>query len=329
MKTARTPLHFRQNREGGIGINADAVKKIDFLSLAPYVRYIHENSNPDTNKVPPRIIYDHEIIFYTKGEGIYRLEDREYILRPSDLHFIRPHIPNSSLVLTDKPFHYYAVHFDLLYLGEDLEFSPDEVYVNIDYNRLDYVPLHDELAHRPTFELSEVAFPAVIHAREPQKYEQLFRQLLKAFQEKAYGYHLEMRGVLLLILKLMVEDSATNEGINRQHPHQDKIATVIHYLYEHYDKELDISQLALSTHFSPNHFRALFKAATGKTILEFLTEIRMEKAKEYLLTGGYSLLEICRMIGYEDIHYFSRLFKKREGLSPKHYVNSLIGKTRY
>ena len=237
--------------------------------------------------------------------------------------FIRPYVLNSSYVSIDKPFHYYAVHFDLLYMGEALNFSPNDIYVNIDYNHIDHVPQHDELINRPLIELSEVEFPTVIHTREPQKYVQLFRKLLEAFQEKSYGYHLELRGGLLLILKLMVEDVATHEGIDRKNPQRDKIAVAIQYMYEHYKRELDINQLARSLHFSPNHFRALFKAATGKTMLEFLTNIRMDKAKEYLVSGSYTFLEICEMIGYEDIHYFSRLFKKREGLSPKNYIESL------
>lgn len=299
------------------------VKKIDFLNLSPYVRYVQENSNPDTNKVPPRIIYDNELIFFTEGEGYFRIKDEEFILKPGDLPFIRPLVSNSSYVPNDKPFSYYAVHFDMLYMGEELDFSPDDIYVNIDYKHIDQVPLHDELTDRPLFELSEVEFPVVIHTLKPQKYMQLFKELLKVFQEKSYGYPLELRGLMLLILKLMVEDVATHEGVDRKNPHGDKMAAAIHYMYEHYQDELDIKQLARSLHFSPNHFRALFRVATGKTTLEFLTNIRTEKAKEYLESGNYTFLEICQLIGYEDIHYFSRLFKKREGLSPKNYVESL------
>lgn len=86
-------------------MSAETVKKINFFNLSPYVRYIQENSNPDTNKVPPRIIYDHEIVFFTEGEGYYKIEGQEFILKPGDLHFVRPYVLNSSLIPIDKPFH--------------------------------------------------------------------------------------------------------------------------------------------------------------------------------------------------------------------------------
>ena len=72
-----------------------------------------------------------------------------------------------------------------------------------------------------------------------------------------------------------------------------------------------------------SYFHVLFKQATGKNMLEYQTAIRLEKSKEYLIEGTYSIGEISVLVEYEDIHYFSKIFKKVEGLSLKKYVETI------
>lgn len=57
----------------------------------------------------------------------------------------------------------------------------------------------------------------------------------------------------------------------------------------------------------------------GKNFIEYLTDVRMEKAKELLRNSSKSIKEICLEVGYADSSYFSRIFKKNVGVSPKEY----------
>jgi two-component system response regulator YesN len=70
---------------------------------------------------------------------------------------------------------------------------------------------------------------------------------------------------------------------------------------------------------SPCHFSAVFSQETGKTFKEYLTEIRIKKAKELLRTTTLKAFEICYQIGYNDPHYFSHVFRKNTGLTPKEF----------
>ena len=64
------------------------------------------------------------------------------------------------------------------------------------------------------------------------------------------------------------------------------------------------------------HFSAVFSQETGQTFKEYLTEIRIKKAKELLRTTPLKAFEICYQVGYNDPHYFSHVFHKNTGLTP-------------
>ena len=73
-------------------------------------------------------------------------------------------------------------------------------------------------------------------------------------------------------------------------------------------------------------FSKLFKEATGENFIEYLTNIRIEKAKDLLLNSDIAMKELCSMCGYQDPNYFSRTFKKNVGLTPTEYKEKCLGK---
>ena len=67
------------------------------------------------------------------------------------------------------------------------------------------------------------------------------------------------------------------------------------------------------------YFSKMFKESTGENFIEYLTNVRIEKAKELLNNTDYSMKEIGIMVGYADPNYFSRTFKKNVGVTPTEY----------
>lgn len=101
----------------------------------------------------------------------------------------------------------------------------------------------------------------------------------------------------------------------------DKVAK---YILDHYsDERLSISQIAGKMYLSPNYLSLLFKKDTGKTINQFITEVRIEKAKALLKKDRTPLSSIAEKIGYHDANYFSKAFKKETGVTPKAYRESI------
>ncbi|MBO5488434.1 MAG: response regulator transcription factor [Eubacterium sp.] len=100
----------------------------------------------------------------------------------------------------------------------------------------------------------------------------------------------------------------------------DIIENAKEFIREHYmDETLTLNSVASEVNVSPNHLSAMFSQKTGQTFVKFLTDIRLGKAKELLKCTSKRSNEICEEIGYKDPHYFSHIFKKNVGCSPKQY----------
>lgn len=88
---------------------------------------------------------------------------------------------------------------------------------------------------------------------------------------------------------------------------------------------INLNSVAASVNLSPTHFSTVFSQETGENFIEYLTKVRMKKAMEYLKTSTLKSAEIAYSIGYNDPHYFSYLFKKTVGMTPKEFRNEARG----
>lgn len=97
------------------------------------------------------------------------------------------------------------------------------------------------------------------------------------------------------------------------------VETAKEYIQNNYSRDISLDDVSRTVNISPYYFSKIFKEETGEGFVEYLTGIRMEKAKELLNTTEYSMKEICSMVGYADPNYFSRSFKKNVGVTPTEY----------
>lgn len=94
------------------------------------------------------------------------------------------------------------------------------------------------------------------------------------------------------------------------------------YIEENFgNDEISLNAVAAAVSLSPSHFSTIFGQEMGETFVEYLTGVRMEKAKQLLKTTGMKTIDIAFEVGYRDAHYFSNLFKKTQGCTPREYRN--------
>jgi two-component system response regulator YesN len=91
------------------------------------------------------------------------------------------------------------------------------------------------------------------------------------------------------------------------------------YIREHYAEEVTLAEVAAVVGLTPSYFSTVFKEHTGMSYSEYLTWVRLERAKELLKETHYHVYEIGQMVGYTNQYYFNRLFKKITGLTPLDY----------
>ncbi len=107
---------------------------------------------------------------------------------------------------------------------------------------------------------------------------------------------------------------------------EDMLENIQSYIKQHFKDDLSLESISNQVNLSPSYFSKLFKEKTGQTLIDYLSKVRIKKAKEYLNTSDLSLKEICFEVGYHDPNYFSRVFKKYERVSPRQYRQEVAKK---
>ncbi len=97
------------------------------------------------------------------------------------------------------------------------------------------------------------------------------------------------------------------------------------YIAANYCKDITLEDVSREVNISPNYFSKLFKDETGSNFIDYLTALRIDKAKRLLSDSRYANKEICYQIGYGDPNYFSRIFKKVVGVTPTEYRMASLG----
>jgi two-component system, response regulator YesN len=97
------------------------------------------------------------------------------------------------------------------------------------------------------------------------------------------------------------------------------LETAVNFIHQSYTKDLSLDEVAGQIHMNSSYFSSFFKQEIGLTFIEYLTQLRIDKAKALMIDPDLKLYEIAGMVGYQDVKYFSRLFKKAEGVTPGEY----------
>lgn len=119
---------------------------------------------------------------------------------------------------------------------------------------------------------------------------------------------------------------ALNEFIESVYSSQDakkmrQLKPAIEFMRENYDQPLTLPDIAKTVHLSVSRMAHLFRDQMGMTIVDFLTNIRINRAKQMLLTTDKNCTQICFEVGYNNQSYFNRVFKQITGMTPRQFRN--------
>ena len=150
-------------------------------------------------------------------------------------------------------------------------------------------------------------------------YPWIYNQIIREMQLKRANYDdiikLYLHHILLTINRYIKESQQTsNETIN-------DIERAVHYFNDNYTKPISIEQYAEEHLMSANWFIHSFKSVMKVPPMQYITNLRIAAAKGYLDNSNKTINEIAAAVGYDNALYFSRVFKKRTGMSPSEYKN--------
>ena len=121
-----------------------------------------------------------------------------------------------------------------------------------------------------------------------------------------------------------IAESARNVNTKADEKANRVIAKARAFIDRNFNRDLTLEEVSREVHVSPYYFSKLFKEQTGDNFINYLTIKRVETAKQLLADGRLNIKNICTEIGYNDPNYFSRLFKRFEGVTPSEYREQVL-----
>lgn len=124
------------------------------------------------------------------------------------------------------------------------------------------------------------------------------------------------------VLSLILAETYHREKKNADLGQNKRITSVIRYMYAHLDENLTLDQISDEFDLSRSYLNAIFQKHTQHAPMDFFINLKMTRACSLLRSTDLHIYEIAQQLGYSDQYYFSRIFKKTVGISPKQYKNS-------
>jgi AraC-like DNA-binding protein len=160
----------------------------------------------------------------------------------------------------------------------------------------------------------------------PQGQDTVIRSMLTELRQEAErqatGYRFRIGAILTSVLVEIVRQCAGPVGSDagkRDHGRARMILHTREYLLKNLDKELHLDQVAGHLHISAEHLARVFKQETGQTVFTHLQQLRLERAKTFLIGTDKTVAEVARLSGFSSVSVFSRTFKRAIGTSPLRY----------
>ena len=206
--------------------------------------------------------------------------------------------------------------------GEFLFLSPDCAYTIVTEKDFKHYTVNFDI-HEHSSDLNVLSRPyCLLQGKSMESMERVFKELVSTWNMKKAGYEMRSVGYLYeLLSQFYLEYSHGQDAASHQ-----RLLPAKEYIEQHFDSPITLERLAFLSDMSVTNFRREWQRYYSKTPIQYRDSIRLYYAKEYLSSGYYSVTEIAKKCGFDDISYFGRYFKKKTGSTPGEFKKSFLGK---
>lgn len=239
-------------------------------------------------------LQEYFINYCVKGEGWIEVDNRRFNISTGDLFLCPASVDHFYSTGLENPWESYWSYFS----GEHCEYL---------YGLLDS-------------EMKPMVFNIGYHMAIVNSFEEILLTLDKGYAANKHLLHATscLQQIITMIMQLQLKSSK-----DRKNAHDDVINQSIQFMQDNLNTFMELDVLAAHSHLSKDYFGKLFKKEVGYAPLDYFLRLKMQKACEMLDITTKSIKEISLSLGYKDYYYFSRCFKKKIGMSPEHYRESI------
>lgn len=282
-------------------------------TITPYIRVAWDNFCMQNDwYIPPRVIFDYEIICLMQGEIELMVDEEYYKVFPGDFIIIRP-MQRHSIRSIGKDFvRQPHVHFDL----QEDEYS-EMVYISFkdlkDINPTEYKFFRKDI-------LADICpnMPSVLRTARSKKISELLLGIIEEKDKRMVYSDIQANGLFLQMLSMLLRE-ADQVGEHEKNAENDVAWKAQQYLTSNLNRNISLDELSEQIHVSKYYLSHKFKEIFGVSPKQYHMDSRIDYAKKMLTNTQDSIGNIAEKTGFENIYSFSRAFKKREHVSPSIY----------
>ncbi|MBE6062608.1 MAG: helix-turn-helix domain-containing protein [Clostridium butyricum] len=255
-----------------------------------------------------RIVDFHVLIYVLKGCISVVEDNHEYVIKESNLFFLKAGVHHYGIHKTAPNTSWIYIHFYLDEPNKNLtEFKPYTSHIQ------------EQEFSRNSYKY-KMKIPKFLKLNSSNSIENKLFRLVEIFHSSN-----PLRGAYMTpLLHEILINCCSEEIKENDYNYDEKIYKIIQYLQTHTHEQFNSDDLSNTLYLSYKHLAKIFKEATGKTLLEYHTAIRMNESARMLRETSYSIKYISLHMGYSEAFYFSNVFKKIIGISPKAYRKQFI-----
>ncbi len=263
----------------------------------------------------PRVIYDHELVLFSKGYFRVEIDGRDYECGEDMFIIIPPGLPHTTWNVGEMTGRRHWAHFDWVHLGAHANVPVATYYPA--------KPLRELFRPAPSF-VPEKLFHGVI--QNPARAYELHERVVEMQTEGKEHERLVSRGPLLsLLIELLDSPEAGKVSSDRESFLAHQVRIKLEKAAEQAGGMPSVQLLLEELGCSYAHLCRLFRRRYGVPPLVFLQSLRITRAKLLLREPNARVSDVAYQLGFEDLSYFSQLFRKFAGASPRDYAAGVRG----
>ena len=253
-----------------------------------------------------------QIWYVSKGEFIHTLYGQKYRMVQGNIFVLPPYSVHRVEMIPGKELEVLGCEFMPAFINERLEGMPDE-------------PQLFDLSFIKPFVTTEDRVPLKITLTggSDLAVKELLTEMLNEFGGRGPFFDILLKANLLKLLAIVNREHAeqgkhisVTAGIA---PYREPILESVQYIHDHFDQPLWLEDLCARTMMSRTSFCRRFKEVTGWTFSQYLANYRIRMAMRLLTEPELTVTDVCFKVGFNELPYFCRIFKKYTGTTPAYY----------
>jgi AraC family L-rhamnose operon transcriptional activator RhaR len=246
-----------------------------------------------------------EISYVSEGSGFHYIEGNTLAVAKGDLFFIPIGASHVFRPASVRPRQQHLIVYNCVFTAPYIErlnnvFLPNEKFLHL---------LQAKYPEQSWFQIQD--YDGV--------FQETFNRLFEEYTQRKPDFELILQADVIRLLVEMQRHALP--ALPSSPKTVELLEPVLKRIHDNFEQPLPLAELAAMAGLGDRQFRRVFTLHTGMALTSYIQKLRMEKCCSLLLTTSDSISSIAQSVGYQDIKFFNRLFKKTTGMTPRQYRN--------